>query len=420
MGKIELLAPAGNFTKLETAFRYGADACYLGGQCFGLRAKADNFDDEKMRKAVNLANSLGKKIYVTLNILSRDNDLDELLQYAEFLYEIGVHGVIVADIGTFMLLRENLPDLPIHVSTQANNLNWKTIEFWLKNGAKRVNLARELSLEEIAGINRKISVTCPQILDQGEPYLEAFVHGAMCMSFSGRCMLSDYMANRSSNRGDCAQPCRWNYYISEEKRPGEYMPIYENERGTFIFNSKDLCMLEHLPELLETGVQSLKIEGRMKSEFYTATIVRAYRIAIDAYENGTFSKELCADLMKELTSVSHRDYWTGFYFDEKGGQVYTTSSYMKDAEFIGTTEIAPIGRLYIRLRGAFNEGDVLEVVPYDNDKIIEFSAMDLLEIKDSDNSVKIERAANAMMLASVKFDADVTIPEGSIVRKKIF
>ncbi|MBQ3848727.1 MAG: U32 family peptidase, partial [Clostridia bacterium] len=273
----ELLAPAGNFEKLKTAFMYGADAAYLGGTSFGLRAAAGNFTDEEIKEAIDLANGEGKKIYVTLNILPRTSELDELARYAEKLVKMGVHGAIISDIGAFMTVRKAAPDLPIHVSTQANNLNAATVRFWLENGAERVNLARELTVREIKEIDRELKDIPHE--------LEAFVHGAMCMSYSGRCMLSDYLAGRSSNRGDCAQPCRWKYFLSEEKRPGEYMPVEESKEGTFIFNSKDLCMIEHIPELIDAGITSLKIEGRMKSFYYTAVVTSAYRHAIDAAVN---------------------------------------------------------------------------------------------------------------------------------------
>lgn len=413
MKKVELLAPAGSFDKLKIAFLYGADACYLGGQFFGLRANADNFTDEQMKEAVLLANSLGKKIYVTCNILSRDQDLPGVVEYAKFLENIGVHGVIVADIGTFMLIRENCPKLPIHVSTQANNLNWKTIEFWLKNGATRVNLARELSLDEIREIDANLKLNCPECISENEPYLEAFVHGAMCMSFSGRCMLSDYLTGRSSNRGDCAQPCRWNYYVAEETRPGEFMPVYENERGTFIFNSKDLCMLPHIEEIVAAGATSLKIEGRMKSEFYTATIVRAYRMAIDAIYSGKFTDELKSELLSELTAVSHRDYSTGFYFGEKGSQIYSKSSYDKDTDFIGIVEASDNGRLSVRLRGAIYEGDSLEIITYTDNLVRRFNVSDLR----LENGNSVNRATVALKLVTFEFSEN--IPSGSIVRKRI-
>ncbi len=419
--KPELLAPAGNFAKLKTAFLYGADAVYIGGHYFSLRAQADNFSHDEMCEAVKLANSLGKKIYVTMNIISRDSDLEKIADYARELYEIGVHGVIVADIGTFMLVRETVPELPVHVSTQANNLNWRTVKFWLDNGAVRVNLARELSLDEIAGINSKLCENCESVKNgnNGEPYLEVFVHGAMCMSFSGRCMLSDYMAGRSSNRGDCAQPCRWNYYVAEEKRPGQYMQLVDNDRGTFIFNSKDLCMLEYLPQLMAAGAGSLKIEGRMKSEFYTAVTVRAYRIAIDTcFENPQAYQsdmELKKQLMSELCSVSHRDYSTGFYLGDRGEQIYSSSSYLRDTDFIGVVENTDSEHLYIRLRGAFNKNDELELVVPGTSGIISFKAEQLINEKDE----LLERAANAMMLVKIPFVGDTSkIPHGSVVRKR--
>lgn len=426
--KPELLAPAGNFAKLKTAFMYGADAVYLGGEYFGLRAQADNFTEESIGEAVRLADSLGKKIYVTVNIIARDNDLDAIAKYAVRLAEAGVHGVIIADIGTFMLIRETVPELPVHVSTQANNLNWRTVKFWFDNGASRVNLARELSFDEIAAVNEKLIKNCDKIRNMSEhdePYLEAFVHGAMCMSFSGRCMLSDYMTGRSSNRGDCAQPCRWNYYIAEEKRPGQYMPVFENSRGTFIFNSKDLCMIEYLPEFLKCGVGSLKIEGRMKSEFYTAVTVRAYRIAIDEFcknpDAYIENKALKEELLSELCSVSHRDYSTGFYLGRKGEQIYSTSSYMRDTDFIGAVEdCSPaeddtgrhVFRILIRVRGAFDSGDLLEFVIPGKRAVQKARA----EIVENDRRERISRAASAMMAAYV-YTAFEAAP-GSIVRKR--
>jgi putative protease len=417
--KPELLAPAGNFVKMKTAFMYGADAVYMGGHFFSLRSQAGNFSNDEMREAVKLANSLGKKIYVTMNIISRDSDLEKIAEYAKELYEIGVHGVIVADIGTFMLVRETVPELPVHVSTQANNLNWKTIKFWLDNGAVRVNLARELSLEEIKVINENLIKNCESVKNgnNGEPYLEAFVHGAMCMSFSGRCMLSDYMAGRSSNRGDCAQPCRWNYFIAEERRPGEYIQVEDNERGTFIFNSKDLCMAEYLPELMETGVGSLKIEGRMKSEFYTAVTVRAYRIAIDECFKDPAgyaeNKALKEEIMRELCSVSHRDYSTGFYLGDRGEQIYTTSSYLRDTDFIGVVEEASENEMSLRVKGAFNKGETLEVVVPGVREIITVKAEYIINEKGE----SVDRAANPMSL--MKIPSDKRIVSGSVVRRRI-
>jgi len=420
--KPELLAPAGNFTKLKTAFAFGADAVYIGGECFSLRAQADNFTREEMIEAVRIANAIGKKIFVTMNIISRDADLDKIAEYAKELEEIGVHGVIVADIGTFMTVREICPELKIHVSTQANNLNWKTVDFWLKNGAVRVNLARELSIEEIAGINYNLLKNNPELADRpaDEPYLEAFVHGAMCMSFSGRCMLSDYMTGRSSNRGDCAQPCRWNYHIAEEKRPGEYMPVEENERGTFIFNSKDLCLIQYLPEMIMAGVGSLKIEGRMKSEFYTAVTTRAYRKAIDyCFENMEKYKsddKFIQEMMKELCSVSHRDYSTGFALGNRGEQIFSSSSYSRDSDFIGIVKECRVCgeneyETIFSLKGAFDVGNELEfLIPGDaeNHKFI---------VNEMFNQYgeSIARAPHAMMEVHIKTPFKTT--EGALIRR---
>lgn len=420
--KPELLAPAGNFTKLKTAFAFGADAVYIGGECFSLRAQADNFTITEMQEAVKLANSLGKRIFVTMNIISRDADLDKIAEYAKELEKIGVHGVIVADIGTFMTVKETCPDLKIHVSTQANNLNWKTVDFWIRNGAVRVNLARELSLDEISSINTNLLKSHPDLADrpEEEPYLEAFVHGAMCMSFSGRCMLSDYMTGRSSNRGDCAQPCRWNYHVTEEQRPGEYMPVVENERGTFIFNSKDLCMIKYIPEMIAAGVGSLKIEGRMKSEFYTAVTTRAYRKAIDYCCENPFdyskNKEFIDELIRELCSVSHRDYSTGFYLGNKGEQIFSSSSYSRDSDFIGIVKkCEPVDggvfKTIFNLKGAFNVGDELEfLIPEDpeNHKLV---------VNEMFNQYgeSIVRAPHAMMEVHVTTHFETTA--GTLIRR---
>lgn len=419
--KPELLAPAGNFTKLKTAFAFGADAVYIGGECFSLRAQADNFTVEEMKAAVTLADSLGKRIFVTMNIIARDYDLEKIVEYAKELEEIGVHGVIIADIGTFMAVKEACPNLKIHVSTQANNLNWKTVDFWLKSGAERVNLARELSLEEIDSINRNLLKAHPELKDrpQEEPYLEAFVHGAMCMSFSGRCMLSDYLTGRSSNRGDCAQPCRWNYYVTEEQRPNEYMPVVENERGTFIFNSKDLCMIKYLPELIAAGVGSLKIEGRMKSEFYTAVVTRAYRKAIDyCCENFleySQNEDFINELIRELCSVSHRDYSTGFYLGNKGEQIFSSSSYSRDSDFIGIVKSCfeaedGLFETVFSLKGAFNVGDELEfLIPGDTENH-KFAVNEMFNAYGE----SIQRAPHAMMEVHVKTPFATT--DGTLIR----
>ncbi|EQB86901.1 hypothetical protein M918_11745 [Clostridium sp. BL8] len=274
MTKPELLAPAGNLEKLKAAINFGADAVYLGGSKLNLRAFADNFTNEELKEGIEFAHSRGKKVYVTLNVFPHNEDLEGLEEYLIDLYEIGADAIIVSDPGIIMTAKEVVPNLELHLSTQSNNVNWRSCTFWHKMGVKRIVLARELSLEEIKEIREKT----PETLE-----LEVFVHGSMCMSYSGRCLLSNYMTGRDANRGECAQPCRYRYHLVEEKREGEYYPIYEDEKGTYIMNSKDLCMIEYIPELMSTGVVSFKIEGRMKSSYYVATVCKAYREALNEY-----------------------------------------------------------------------------------------------------------------------------------------
>ncbi|MBR5218962.1 MAG: U32 family peptidase [Clostridia bacterium] len=328
MKKPELLAPAGNLDKLKMAFTYGADAVYIGGEEFSLRVAADNFTIDEIKEGVDFAHARGGKVYLTANVIPHNSDIDEYEKYLNEIKDIGLDAIIISDLGMFSVTKELAPDLEIHISTQANNVNYKSARMWHDLGAKRVVLAREMSLSEIAEIRDRV---------QPELELEAFVHGAMCISYSGRCLLSNYMAGRDGNSGNCAHPCRWKYYLMEEQRPGEYMPVFENERGTFIYNSKDLCMIEHVDKLIEAGVSSFKIEGRVKSEFYVATVVKAYRQAINAYfedpENYKFDPENLAELKK----VSHRDYTTGFYFGKPGGteQHYASSSYIREYDMVG-------------------------------------------------------------------------------------
>ena len=329
--KPELLAPAGSLSKLKIAITYGADAVYVGGEEFSLRVAAENFSVEEMKEGVRFAHERGKKVYLTANIIPHNEDID---QYEKFLREYltaGFDAVIVSDLGIFQLTREIAPKLEIHVSTQANNVNYKSAETWHKLGAKRVILAREMSLSEIAEIRERTSENLE---------LEAFVHGAMCISYSGRCLLSNYMTNRDSNLGACSHPCRWKYNLVEETRPGEYMPVFENERGTFIYNSKDLCMIEHIKELIESGLDSFKIEGRVKTEYYLATVVKAYRDAIDSYFENPDEFKINPSWLEEIKKVSHRDYTTGFFFGKPGGneQNYKTSSYIRNYELLGIVE----------------------------------------------------------------------------------
>ena len=323
--KPELLAPAGTMEKLQMALAYGADAAYLGGAQFGLRAFGGNFTNEEIRAAVNLAHGVGKKIYVTVNVFPHNDDLVSLPDYLRFLADVEVDAVLVADLGVFMLAREVVPDLPVHISTQANNVNWRTVRAWQELGAERVVLARELSREEIREIRRHTDVE-----------MELFVHGAMCISYSGRCLLSSYFTGRDANRGGCAQSCRWKYALVEESRPGECYPIEEDARGTYIMNSKDLCLLPYLDEVVDSGIDSLKIEGRMKSVHYVASVVKAYRMALDACLTDT-SYKVREEWLTELEKVSHRSYTTGFFFGKttEADQIYGSSSYEQTSDFVG-------------------------------------------------------------------------------------
>jgi putative protease len=358
MKRIELLAPAGNLEKLKMAVIYGADAVYFAGQRFGLRAGAGNFTLEEMEEGVNFAHSRGAKAYLTVNIIPHNTHLEGLDSFIKKVSETGIDAIILSDPGVFSIVRETLPNMEIHISTQANNVNFASALFWYRLGAKRIILARELSLNEIKEIRNRT----PETLE-----LEAFVHGAMCISYSGRCLLSNYMAGRDSNLGDCAHPCRWKYYLMEEKRPGQYYPVFEDERGTFIFNSKDLCMIEHIPELVESGLSSLKIEGRMKSSYYVATVVKAYRDAIDAwYSNPESYDKDKGKWLNEVCKASHREFTTGFYFGKptEKGQIYDRSTYIRDYDFVGLVlgydENAGIAT--VEQRNRMFAGDTVEVV----------------------------------------------------------
>lgn len=328
MKKIELLAPAGDLEKLKMAIIYGADAVYIAGENFGLRTASKNFSDEEMKEAVAFAKKYDRKIYVTCNIIPHNEDLEGLDTYLKYLEEIGIDAIIVADPGVLMVAKEVVPNMEIHMSTQANNTNYKSANFWYKQGVQRVVTARELSFEEI----KKIRDEIPEDMD-----IESFVHGAMCISYSGRCLISNYMTGRDANRGSCAHPCRWKYSLVEEKRPGEYFPIEEDENGTYFFNSKDLCMIEYVKELIESGVSSFKIEGRVKTPYYVATVVRAYRMAIDSYYNDPANYKFDQAWMDELKKASYRDFTNGFYLDkpDADSQNYGTSSYIRNYDFMG-------------------------------------------------------------------------------------
>ena len=353
--KPELLAPAGNMEKCKMALLYGADAIYLGGNKFGLRAFAANFSTAEIKEAVEFAHNLGKKVYVTVNIFAHNEDIAELPEYLVSLEEAGVDALLISDFGVWSIARQVVPDMALHVSTQANTCNWAAVEAWKNLGAERVVLARELSIAEISEIDKKCDVE-----------LEVFVHGAMCISYSGRCYLSSYLTGRDGNRGECAQVCRWNYQLVEENRPDQAFPIEEDERGTYIMNSKDLCLLDLIPELAEAGVDSLKIEGRMKSVHYVATVVSVYRKAIDAWYSNPEQFSLKSEWKDELEKVSHRPYFYGFAVNrpDENGQIYTTSSYVQTRDFVGivTGYDKETNTAYIEQRNKMLAGEKLEVL----------------------------------------------------------
>lgn len=360
MRKTELLIPAGSLDTLKTAVNYGADAVYLGGEAFGLRAKAKNFTSEEIREGIKFAHEHGVRVYITANIFAHNRDLDGVEEYFRELKEIGPDALIISDPGVFSIARRVLPEMEIHISTQANNTNYETYRFWYELGAKRVVSARELSLEEIREIRRHI----PEDME-----IESFIHGAMCISYSGRCLLSNFFTGRDANQGACTHPCRWKYAVMEETRPGEYMPVYENDRGTFLFNSKDLCMIEHVPEMLEAGIDSFKIEGRMKNALYVATVARTYRKAIDDCKKdpGLYRQNL--DWYKEeIGKCTTREFTTGFYFGKPGedAQIYQNSTYIKNYIYLGTVEtVGENGLVQIEQKNKFSVGETLEIMKPD-------------------------------------------------------
>lgn len=405
MGKIELLAPAGDMNKLKTAVEYGADAIYLGGESFGLRKASKNFSMEDIEEASKYLHDRGKKLHVTVNIIPHNEDIVGIEDYVRQLYDRGVDAIIVSDPGMFMRIRESIPEMPIHISTQGSVTNSSTVAFWQKLGAERVVLARELSLKEIKEIIR----------DNKNIEIETFAHGAMCMSYSGRCLLSNYMTGRDANMGDCAQPCRYKYHLVEEKRPGEYFPIEEHDEGTFIMNSKDLCMIEHIDDLIDSGISSLKIEGRVKSEYYLATVIRSYRMAIDKYYEDRENYKFDPYLLNEIKKVSHRDFTTGFFYNKanESSQVYEDNSYIRVYDFVGIvldydrdTKIAKIEQ-----RNRVFKNEELEVfgpgIKHFNIKI---------DFMKNDKDEEIEVANHAKQIFYIKSDIDME--KGYMLRRK--
>ena len=397
MRKMEVLSPAGDMDRLITAVRYGADAVYLAGTSFGMRATAGNFTPDELRQAMRYAHTRGVRIYVTCNTVPNESEIGAIPEFLELLEDVSADGVIVTDIGVMSMCRRYAPHVEMHVSTQAGVMNSETAKAFYDLGAKRAVLAREMSMADIAKLRSEI----PDDMD-----IEAFCHGAMCVSFSGRCLLSNYLTGRDANRGECAQPCRWKYYLVEEKRPGEYMQISE-DNGTFIFNSRDMCMIDHVKEMYDAGISSIKIEGRTKSSYYVASVTSAYRHAVDAAEKGTELEQIWKD---EVYKVSHREYSTGFYFGYPG-------QYTKDSEYYSTYDVAAVvdscdetGNAVLQQRNRFFPGDELEILMPGKESVT-FTAG---EIRDSEGSI-IEAARHADM--ELHMSLPVPAPQGSFLRK---
>ncbi len=355
----ELLIPASSLEVLKTAVMFGADAVYIGGEAFGLRAKAKNFSREDMKAGIRFAHEHGRKVHVTVNILAHNEDLEGVREYLHELKEMEMDALIIADPAIFEMAKEICPEIDRHISTQANNTNYGTYQFWWKLGAKRVVSARELSLKEIREIRERI----PEDME-----IESFIHGAMCISYSGRCLLSNYFTGRDANQGACTHPCRWKYSIMEETRPGEYMPVYENERGTFIFNSRDLCMIEHIPEMIEAGIDSFKIEGRMKTALYVATVARTYRKAIDDYlEDPEKYEKNMPWYLDQISNCTYRQFTTGFYFGkpDETSQIYDNNTYVKEYTYLGIIGDEKEGMYRIEQRNKFSVGERIEIMKQD-------------------------------------------------------
>ena len=401
---LEVLAPAGDMERFNAAILFGADAVYLGAKSMGMRSSPSNFTFEQLGEACSKAHSLGKKVYLTCNTLPSNSEIDSFEGFIKQVYECGTDAAIVTDIGVFSLIKKYVPDLEIHVSTQAGIVNYASANAFYNMGAKRVVLARELSIDDIAEIRAKT----PKELD-----IECFVHGAMCMSFSGRCLLSQYLVNRDANRGECAQPCRWKYYLMEEKRPGEYFPVFENDKGSYILNAKDMCMIEHLDKLAKAGVTSFKIEGRAKSAYYVSVITNAYRCAVDILKSNPDNYALPEWLHEEVYKVSHRQYSCGFYFGRpENSQYYETSGYVRNYDVVAIIDECRDGRLYCTQRNSFFKGDELEILA-PGEEPVKLTASQI--VNEAGESVDV---AN---IATMKFSmpCEKVFPSGSIIRKNL-
>ncbi len=401
----ELLIPASSLEVLKTAVIFGADAVYIGGEAFGLRAKAKNFSMSEMREGIAFAHERDVKVYVTANILAHNNDLEGVREYFKELKEIKPDGLIIADPAIFEIAGEICPEIERHISTQANNTNYGTFNFWYKQGATRVVTARELSLEEI----KEIRANIPEDME-----IETFVHGAMCISYSGRCLLSNYLVGRDANQGACTHPCRWKYSVVEETRPGEVMPVFENERGTYIFNSKDLCMIEHIPELIESGVDSLKIEGRMKTALYVATVARTYRKAIDDYKKDPeIYKQNMPWYLDQISNCTYRQFTTGFFFGKPNeeSQIYDSNTYVKEYTYLGIIGEERDGTYRIEQRNKFSVGETIEVMKPNGDNI-EVTVKRIL----TEDGIEQESAPHPKQVLYV--DLGIRVDEYDILRRQ--
>lgn len=398
MNKIELLAPAGDLEKLKTALIYGADAVYFGGEMFSLRSAAGNLNIDEIKEGVEFAHNLGKRAYLTTNIFAHNEDVKPFMEYLEKIKEIPIDAFIVSDPGVLSMIKSVIPNAEIHLSTQANMTNYMTAKFWQSQGVSRIVLARELSFDEIRKIYDEIG---------SQMEIEAFIHGAMCISYSGRCLLSNFMIERDANRGECAHPCRWKYQLVEEKRPGAYYPIEEDERGTYIMNSKDLCMIEHIPEIIKSGITSLKIEGRMKSMFYVATVVRAYRKAIDSYLADPNNYKFDNTWLEELNKASNREFTTGFYFDKPDNedQNYVTNAYSREYDFLGVVREydESTSMALVEQRNKINVGDEIEVFGPG----IEYFTMKVEKMLDAETGEAIESAPHAQQMINIEMNFPV-------------
>lgn len=400
MLKPEVLAPAGDWERLIAAIQYGADAVYLAGKEFGMRAAPTNFDHEQLKKAVAYAHDHKVKVYLTCNTLPRNEEVERFPEYIQYLDEIGIDACIANDIGVFTMIRKYAPTMEIHISTQAGIVNYQTANAFYEMGARRVVLARELSLEEIREIRQRI----PEDME-----IEVFVHGAMCMSVSGRCLLSNYMVNRDANRGECAQPCRWGYYLMEEKRPGEYYQLFEDEKGSYILNAKDLCMIEYIDQLVDAGVTSLKIEGRAKSAYYVSVVTNAYRCAVDEYLSNPEQFELSPWIREEVYKVSHRRYSTGFFFGTPD-QYYENGGYLREFDVVAMVDDCADGYLHCTQKNKFYLGDEVEILsPGKKPELLTVSEL----LDEAGNP--LEHACHPQMKLKIK--SDLIVESGSVVRK---